>query len=61
MNFPTVTMPLISVNVDQNIHFWAGKTFIVTFVHTEIKRVVWVVVVLALKKKKKQHKSPFVF
>lgn len=54
MNFPTVTMPLISVHVDQNIHFWAGKTFIVTFVHTKIKRVVLVVVVvLALKKKKK--------
>lgn len=52
MNFPTVTMPLISVNVDQNIHLWAGKTFIVTFVPTKIKRVVLVVVVLALKKKK---------
>lgn len=51
MNFPTVTMPLISVNVDQNIHLWAGKTFIVTFVPTKIKRVVLVVVVLALKKK----------
>lgn len=61
MNFPTVTTPLIGVNVDQNIHLRAGKTFIVAFVHTKIQSVVLVVVVLALKKKKQQHKSPFVF
>ena len=55
MNFHTVTMPLISVNIDQNIHLWAGKTFIVTFVHTKIKRVVLVVVVLAFFGKKKNN------
>jgi hypothetical protein len=36
--FFTVTMPLISVKVDQNTHLQAGKTFTVTFVNTEIKK-----------------------
>lgn len=47
MSFSTVTMLLISVKVDQNTHFThlqAGKTFTVTFVNTEIKRGLLVVI-----------------
>lgn len=46
MSFSTVTMPLISVKVDQNTHLLAGKTFTVTFVNTETKRG-FLVVILA--------------
>lgn len=57
MSFSTVTMPLISVKVDQNTHLLAGKTFTVTFVNTETKRG-FLVVILAFFFF--SHKSPFV-
>lgn len=59
MSFSTVTMPLISVKVDQNTHLLAGKTFTVTFVNTETKRG-FLVVILAFFFFFGSHKSPFV-
>lgn len=58
MSFSTVTMPLISVKVDQNTHLLAGKTFTVTFVNTETKGG-FLVGILAFSFFL-SHKSPFV-